>query len=137
MCYSWWILSSLSILGKVNGVVDHNLEYDCIHRPPLFMLQVSWIDEALLTTFILQCQETDHGGISDRPGNLPDVFHTFFGVCGLLLLDAFGKRPELISPEIVLQEVDPTYALPRSVVARLGLRSQTYRALDKADVKEP
>lgn len=46
VCYSWWILASLSIIGRA-----------------------SWIDRQMLVEFILQCQEVDDGGISDRPGD--------------------------------------------------------------------
>ncbi|KAM3567083.1 hypothetical protein VYU27_010766, partial [Nannochloropsis oceanica] len=47
VCYSWWILSALSILGKID-----------------------WIDRARLKSFILACQDKEDGGISDRPGNV-------------------------------------------------------------------
>lgn len=30
-------------------------------------------------------QDPDRGGISDRPNNMVDVFHTHFGVAGLLV----------------------------------------------------
>ncbi|CCM00556.1 uncharacterized protein FIBRA_02590 [Fibroporia radiculosa] len=59
VCYSFWVLSSLSILKKV-----------------------SWIDPEKLTAFILSAQDPDNGGIADRPGDQPDVFHTHFGVAG-------------------------------------------------------
>ena len=39
--------------------------------------------------FILACQDHDDGGIADRPGNVADVFHTFFGIAGLSLLGYF------------------------------------------------
>jgi geranylgeranyl transferase type-2 subunit beta len=45
VCYSWWILSSLSILGRT-----------------------AWIDKNMLIHFIIQCQDCDDGGIADRPG---------------------------------------------------------------------
>ncbi|CAN0549608.1 unnamed protein product, partial [Ectocarpus sp. 12 AP-2014] len=66
VCYSWWILSSLKILGKVD-----------------------WIDGARLKGFILRCQDSEDGGIAERPGNLADIFHTFFGIAGLSLLGYF------------------------------------------------
>lgn len=69
VCYSWWVLSSLSMLGKLH-----------------------WIDAAELTKFILRCQDTEEGGFSDRPGNMVDVFHTVFGIAGLSLL----KHPGLV-----------------------------------------
>jgi geranylgeranyl transferase type-2 subunit beta len=97
VCYSWWILSSLSILGRT-----------------------SWIDCTKLADFIVKCQDPE-GGISDRPGNMADVFHTFFGISGLLLLHYFDQSPEFGA----FEAIDPTYALPASVVRRLGLKSQT------------
>ena len=101
VCYSWWILSAMSILGKV-----------------------SWIDSGKLTNFILECQDADDGGIADRPGNMADVFHTFFGVAGLSLLgflDGDDKEKMFAG----YQHIDPTYALPTRVVDRLGLTSAT------------
>ncbi|KAK4939370.1 Rab geranylgeranyltransferase [Elasticomyces elasticus] len=85
VCYSWWVLSSLAMLGKLH-----------------------WIDASALTNFILRCQDLEEGGISDRPGDMVDVFHTVFGVAGLSLL----KYPNLV-------EVDPTYCMPRAVVKAL------------------
>merc|ERR1712168_969537 len=55
VCYSWWVLSALSVLGRL-----------------------SWIDSDALTRFILASQDDETGGISDRPGDLPDPFHTLF-----------------------------------------------------------
>ena len=52
-----------------------------------------WIDEKALETFILNCQDPEDGGISDRPGNTVDVFHSFFGLAALSLLD--GKKYNL------------------------------------------
>lgn len=79
VCYSQWVLSSLSILRKL-----------------------SWIDSEKLIDFVLSAQvrhfdlkntrsqdltssqDTENGGIADRPGDLPDVFHTVFGLVGEL-----------------------------------------------------
>eukprot|EP01018_Ginkgo_biloba_P011709 Gb_03754 [translate_table: standard] len=85
VCYSWWVLSSLIM----------------IHR-------VHWIDKEKLKFFILDCQDREHGGISDRPDDAVDVFHTFFGVAGLSLLEYPGLKP-----------IDPAYALPVHVVDRI------------------
>ncbi|EIW73953.1 rab geranylgeranyltransferase [Coniophora puteana RWD-64-598 SS2] len=63
VCYSFWVLSALSTLGKL-----------------------SWIDAEKLTEFILSAQDTERGGIADRPGDESDVFHTHFGIAGLSLL---------------------------------------------------
>lgn len=63
LCYSWWVLSSLTIIGRLH-----------------------WINKQKLLRFILACQDNETGGFSDRPGNMVDPFHTLFGVAGLSLL---------------------------------------------------
>ena len=92
---------------------------------PTASYKVSWIDCDKLAGFILQAQDADEGGISDRPGNMPDIFHTFFGISGLLLLGYFGgSKSDGDSGSKRFITIDPTYALPVNVVQRLGLRSQ-------------
>lgn len=85
VCYSWWVLSSLEMIGKTH-----------------------WIDKDQLIAFILRCQDTEKGGISDRPGDMVDVWHTVFGVAGLSLL----RYPWL-------QPVDEVYCMPKSTTARV------------------
>lgn len=63
VCYSWWVLSCLGMLGKL-----------------------CYIDGEKLKEFILSCQDPDTGGISDRPSKEVDIYHTFFGIAGLSLL---------------------------------------------------
>lgn len=53
-------------------------------------------------------QDEDGGGISDRPEDQVDVYHTFFGIAGLALMGRPGLQP-----------IDPTFALPVEVVQRL------------------
>nr|XP_016446255.1 PREDICTED: geranylgeranyl transferase type-2 subunit beta-like [Nicotiana tabacum] len=87
VCYSWWVLSSLIMIDRVH-----------------------WIDKGKLVKFILDCQDKENGGISDRPDDAVDVFHTYFGVAGLSLLEYPGIKP-----------IDPAYALPVDVVNRVIL----------------
>jgi geranylgeranyl transferase type-2 subunit beta len=70
----------------------------------------------------MKCQEQDEGGISDRPGNMADIFHTFFGISGLLLLKYFDDKDQEKFGHFV--NIDPAYALPVDVVKRMGLKSQ-------------
>ncbi|EPQ29013.1 uncharacterized protein PFL1_03303 [Pseudozyma flocculosa PF-1] len=70
VCYSWWVLSALSMIGRLH-----------------------WIDAGKLSRFILSAQDPDDGGIADRPDNVTDVFHTNFGVAGLSLLGFPGLEP--------------------------------------------
>jgi geranylgeranyl transferase type-2 subunit beta len=67
--------------------------------------RISWISRTKLTNFILNCQDDD-GGFSDRPGDLPDIFHTLFGIAGLSLLGQVQHK---------LAEIDPVYCLPKSI----------------------
>ncbi|CAH8549555.1 unnamed protein product [Heterobilharzia americana] len=46
VCYSWWAVATLTILGRL-----------------------TWINHSDLTRFILACQDTQTGGIADRPVN--------------------------------------------------------------------
>ena len=79
VCYSWWVLSSLANLNSL-GVVDRGL----------------------LEQFILDSQEEVEGPIADRPGDMGDIFHTFFGIAGLALLDASKHRLSRIDPIVCL-----------------------------------
>ncbi|KAG0169598.1 hypothetical protein DFQ28_003517 [Apophysomyces sp. BC1034] len=90
VCYSWWVLSALSIMGRVH-----------------------WIDREKLIAFILSAQDPEQGGISDRRGDMVDVFHTLFGLTGLSLLGYPDLKP-----------VDPVYCMPKHVIERLGLESK-------------
>ena len=63
VCYSWWVLASLEMLGKGE-----------------------WIDKDALISFILSSQDPEKGGFSDRPDDCTDVFHTCFGLAALSLL---------------------------------------------------
>jgi len=87
VCYSWWILSALT----------------CIDRG-------HWIDGDKLADFIHAAQDLEDGGIADRPEDVADVFHTFFGLAGLSLLRKADLAP-----------IHPVYALPEEVVARMKL----------------
>ena len=64
--------------------------------------------------FILCSQDSEEGGISDRPGDVCDPFHTLFGLAGLSLL---GDRS--------LAEIDPVLCMPAQTLRRRGVRPQT------------
>ncbi|KZO95971.1 rab geranylgeranyltransferase [Calocera viscosa TUFC12733] len=96
VCYSFWVLSALSILHKLK-----------------------WIDSEALVKFILSAQDPDGGGVADRPGDMVDVFHTCFGICGLSLLGYPG-----------VHEINPIYCLPADVTRKKGLHMD-YEVLGK------
>lgn len=59
-------------------------------------------------------QDNETGGFSDRTGNLPDIFHTLFGLGALSLL---GNNEQL-------RPINPTYCMPQYVIDRLNLSPQ-------------
>lgn len=85
VCYSWWVLSSLAIIERTH-----------------------WIDRDALIAFILRSQDPKQGGLSDRPGNMVDVWHTCFGLAGLSLLGYGDMVP-----------VDPVYCMPKATIEKL------------------
>jgi len=106
VCYSFWVLSSLSMLNK--------MEY---------------IDADKLTSFILSAQDNEGGGIADRPGNMVDVFHTHFGLAGLAMFlrnSIFTGLPFTIGLSLLgypgLEDLDPVYCMPASIIEKMGLR---------------
>ena len=48
----------------------------------------------------------ESGGFSDRPEDAPDVYHTFFAICGLSLLD----------DDLVKYKIDSVYCLPSDLL---------------------
>ena len=66
-----------------------------------------WINLPALKSYVEKCQDAEEGGISDRPGNMVDVFHTFFGCTALSLMGHYN-----------LTQIDPCYALPRSTMEK-------------------
>lgn len=72
------------------------------------------IDRDGLIRFILNCQDP-RGGLSDRPMDERDLYHTYFGIAGLNMLGYLEKEGFPIT------RIHPAYALPTPVVERLGL----------------
>jgi geranylgeranyl transferase type-2 subunit beta len=95
VCYSWWVLSALSILGRLH-----------------------WIDANSLRSFILASQDDETGGISDRPSDYPDPFHTLFGIAGVSLLRSKTKS------DVSLKDVNPVFCMPEYVIKRQGITIQ-------------
>ena len=85
--------------------------------------KLDWINKDALIAYILSCQDPTDGGIADRPGNVADVFHTFFGIGGLSLLGYFDT-PEAQArfPHFkTYRNIHPVFALPVHLVEKLGL----------------
>ncbi|KAL7672944.1 hypothetical protein ACOME3_007820 [Neoechinorhynchus agilis] len=98
VCYSWWVLASLKILGR-----EH------------------WIDMRKLSRFIFACQDTEKGGFSDRPGDEPDPFHTLFGIAGLSII---GHEHSGGVMEQSIETVNPVFCMPQKVLDKHSIHSQ-------------
>jgi geranylgeranyl transferase type-2 subunit beta len=70
VCYSWWVLSSLAMIDRMD-----------------------WVDKEKLRSFILDAQDEEMGGIADRKDDQTDVFHTCFGIAGLSLMGYENLKP--------------------------------------------
>ena len=69
-------------------------------------LRVDICTDTTMQYSIAVCFQDEHdGGISDRPEDMVDAFHTFFGVAALSLMGYEGLEP-----------IDPVYALPVKVM---------------------
>ncbi|PRQ59103.1 putative protein geranylgeranyltransferase type I [Rosa chinensis] len=68
-CYAFWIASVLKILG------GHKL-----------------IDQNALRGFLITCQ-SQYGGFSKFPGDLPDLYHSYYGFTAFSLLEEPGLNP--------------------------------------------
>ncbi|EJD35635.1 rab geranylgeranyltransferase [Auricularia subglabra TFB-10046 SS5] len=111
---AWWLAERQLPSGGLNGRPE-KLPDVCYSHWVLSSLavlrRVSWIDGPLLERFILAAQDEEGGGLADRAGDMVDVFHTLFGITGLSLLGYPG-----------LEDLDPVYCMPASVIEARGLR---------------
>ena len=88
-------------------------------------------------------QDPEGGGISDRPGNMVDVFHTHFGIAGVCVcrVQIFVRLVAFLSDMLLYQglsilgypnliDLDPVYCMPASVIEAKGLR-KAWKALER------
>ena len=121
LCYSWWVLSSLTIIGRLH-----------------------WINKEKLLRFILACQDAETGGFSDRPKNMVDPFHTLFGIAGLSLLsheyfddqsvddeqlesvsnDGDPNKIDVNKISQCIRKVNPVFCMSDSVIQRRSIKTQ-------------
>lgn len=86
--------------------------------------KLDWINKDKLIDYILDCQDLEDGGIADRPGNIADVFHTFFGICGLIMLGYFDREATKHPEYAGIRKIHPVFALPVDVTEQLELSAE-------------
>lgn len=101
LCYSWWCLATLKMVNRMH-LIDHQR----------------------LLNFILACQDDEQGGMSDRPGNWVDPYHTMFGLASLSLICHHYKTSEISAEQKFhqllgeicerLRPVNPMLCLPEN-----------------------
>lgn len=96
-CYSWWCLASLKLVNYSSHFKQNKL--DCLES----------IDLQKLKQFIVQCQDDVNGGISDRPGNVVDIFHTCFGLTGMSLIE------EILGDQ-KFKQIDPRFCMLKDII---------------------
>ncbi|XP_072973281.1 geranylgeranyl transferase type-2 subunit beta 1 isoform X2 [Typha angustifolia] len=104
----WWLCERQCKDGGLNGRPEKLADVELLNPYLIMIGRVHWIDTEKLASFILNCQDRENGGISDGPDNAVDVYHTFFGLAGLSLMEYPG-----------LKSIDPAYASPVDVVNRI------------------
>lgn len=93
--------------------------YDGIEYYLLYGLRLDHvsINKQGLIDFILKCQDP-RGGLSDRPMDERDLYHTYFGIAGL---DMLGYLKENAIPST---PIHPSYALPIPLCEKMGLKAE-------------
>ncbi|KAM7265738.1 hypothetical protein ACFE04_003421 [Oxalis oulophora] len=79
-CYAFWIGSVLKMLGGYK-----------------------FLDEKSLHRFLFTCQ-TEYGGFSKWPGELPDLYHSYYGYTAFSLLEEPDLNP--LFPELGILDLD-------------------------------
>lgn len=64
VCYSWWVLASIKMIGKLHWISK-------VHHvtSPVTPSDIFPHTQEKLTKFILACQDSETGGFTDRPGD--------------------------------------------------------------------
>ena len=95
-CYSFWQGSIFNLLH----MADNNLSYD---NELLY-------DQLSLQAYILfACQNTKGGGLVDKPGKYPDIFHTNYATAGLNLSRENCKAALSSDLDKIFEKINPIY----------------------------
>ena len=106
-CYSHWVGSVFNLLTMADKkyYFDDELLYD---------------QRSLQAYILLPCQNTDVGGLRDKPGVYSDVDHTMHGSFALMLSQECLKENQkiVLTPELekAFIEVNPIYEIPQDKV---------------------
>lgn len=92
-CYTWWVGSMCRILADHVGIESF------------------WNEEALSSYVLCICQSLgNQGGVFDKPGKKPDMFHTMYSLTGL---SATCRKFVKETTGFEFEEMDARYAIPK------------------------
>lgn len=112
-CYTHWVGTSAVLTGCLAGTTTDRV-----------------IDTAALRQYVLCCCQGERGGLLDKPGALPDFYHTNYVLCGLSATGheytytentegpAFGFSCAATPSDELLPPIDPVFGLPMGVAER-------------------
>ena len=94
VCYSWWVLASLKIIGRLHWIDKVNTQHSFRKtnwefnegRTNNYSLNIFWQEK--LIRFILAAQDEETGGFADRPGNMVSI-----SCCSCLCCGANNQTP--------------------------------------------
>ena len=118
VCYSWWALSSLVMLGKSKLINAEKLRDFILSSQvsQLFPNTVKYYFEIFRFYKINYMKDNETGGFSDRPGDMPDPYHTLFGLAGISMLHYNNDLElEFDQENFSLGEIDPVLCMPKSI----------------------
>ena len=79
-CYTFWILGALQVLDNGGDTTADSVPSHWLDMFDRDAIRFFLLDENVGT------QDCKRGGFGKAPGDLPDVLHSYYGVCGLALI---------------------------------------------------
>lgn len=105
-CYSFWV-------GGVYALMESSTQEQVFNK------------EALISYITNCCQDVNHGGLKDKPGKSPDLYHTNYSLLGLSMGEfCFNNvKGDAYSFLVTEKTKGSSYTLPVSPVFGVPLRS--------------
>ena len=93
-CYTWWV-------GAMSRILCDHLK-----------IEKFWNQFALENYVLSVCQTKENGGLCDKPGKKPDLFHTMYGSSGIAATRGFIKDQKIA-------DVDARYGIPKESAIKI------------------
>ncbi|XP_055382969.1 protein farnesyltransferase subunit beta [Condylostylus longicornis] len=101
-CYSFWVGAIIPMAQKI--LVNKNKKLIDLLKTPLF-------DRSALQEYILLCCQKPNGGLIDKPGKYPDLYHTCYTLSGVSIAQHCEASLEPFVLGDAKNELIPTHPL--------------------------